>query len=60
MPFTFYCGNPGRGERCASNTSNQLLIGTTTESAVTGAKLRVNGIVQIDNAAAFHVHRGAA
>jgi hypothetical protein len=38
------------------NTAQQLLIGTTS-APVTGAKLRVNGIVQCDNPVAFMVHR---
>jgi hypothetical protein len=50
VPMTFYVGAGGSPERMRISTPNgQLLIGTTVESAVAGAKLRVNGIVQIDN-----------
>jgi hypothetical protein len=59
MPFTFYCGNSGGAETMRLNTSGQLLIGTTT-AGISGSQLRVAGLVQLDNAAAFHVTRGAA
>lgn len=55
VPFTFYCGSTEAMRLSIPN--NQLLINTATESAVTGAKLRVNGIVQIDNACAFSANR---
>jgi hypothetical protein len=58
MPLTFYCGILGAAEAMrVSTTNNQLLIATTTESTVTGAKLRVNGIAQIDNSCTIAVNR---
>jgi hypothetical protein len=61
LPMTFAVGNAGTPEAMRiSLANNQLLIATSTESPVTGAKLRVNGIVQIDNAVAFHVTTSAA
>jgi hypothetical protein len=61
VPMTFYVGAGGSPERMRISTPNgQLLIGTTVESAVAGAKLRVNGIVQIDNTVAFRAYLSAA
>lgn len=56
LPMTFYCGNSGAAETMRLNTSQQVLIGTTS-AAITGAQLRVAGLVQLDNACAFSVHR---
>ncbi len=53
-PLRFYC--PSEVGRF-SVTNNQFLINTTTESPVTGAKMRVNGIVAIDNSCAIIVNR---
>jgi hypothetical protein len=52
VPMTFAASST---EGMRLNTSNQLLIGTTT-AAISGALLRVNGMVQIDNICAFSVH----
>lgn len=60
LPLTFYAGASGGTEGMRLSYPNQqLLIATTVESAVTGAKLRVNGIVAIDNTCAFSVHNNS-
>lgn len=55
VPLTFFTSNV---ENMRLTPAGQLLVGTQTSSTVTGAKLRVNGIVQIDNAVAFSVNAG--
>jgi hypothetical protein len=58
LPMTFACGAAGSPELMRLSIPNgQFLIATATESAVVGAKLRVNGIVQIDNNCAISVNR---
>jgi hypothetical protein len=58
LPITFSVGVAGTPEMMRlSLPNNQLLVNTSTESPVAGAKLRVNGIVQVDNSCAVAVHR---
>lgn len=57
LPLTFYCGNSGTPEAMRINTSQQLLVGTTS-AAITGAVMRVGGIQQVDNSCGLAVNRG--
>lgn len=59
LPMTFYCGNSGAAETMRLNTSGQLLIGTVS-AGISGSQLRVAGLVQLDNAAAFMAHRNGS
>jgi hypothetical protein len=61
VPMTFYVGAGGSPERMRISTpTGQLLVNTTVESPVAGARLRVNGIVQIDNVVAFRCYLSGA
>lgn len=53
VPLTFYASAT---EGFRLDTSNRVLIGTAV-APTAGVLLRVNGMVQIDNAAAFYAHR---
>ncbi len=53
LPMVF---NVSGTDHMTLNTSGQLSIGTAS-APVTGGKLRVNGIVEIDNPVGFSVHR---
>lgn len=56
VPLDF---NTSGADQMRLDTSGRLLIGTTT-APVTGGRLRVNGLVQIDNPCAFSVNRAGA
>lgn len=55
VPMTFYVGNTEAVR--ISTTNNQLLVNTTSESSVAGAKARINGILVVDNSVGFMAHR---
>lgn len=54
VPLIFYASAT---EGFRLDTSNRVLIGTSVAPSVANVKLRVNGVVQIDNAGAFYAHR---
>ena len=54
VPLIFYASAT---EGFRLTTGNRVLIGTSTDPTVTAVKLRVNGMIQFDNAGCFYAHR---